>query len=888
MLSGLFGGILNWGYDYKAGPIERLFTYESFEGDPDSPGGYILHTDGSATLGLRYRPIGLTATPNDIIRKSIQGIKDSFPPFEEGELANRIQFQIMFRRDQYMPQLRDDFDELKEYAAEKANNERVERAVDMVEQQRQMIMDMAHDGVLYEDEYYIFITYNMTEQESYWTKVRNMVKGAGKILTDDAVQDIRDKTATKLATLEEVYQRLIQELNSDPFGGAKGLSANDLFKTLQNFLNPASERPRPYEGSYEADGSTERMARDTFDFSPDDQNAHIQCGREAWSLFRMSEKPNRFEPGMVNQLTTIPMPFRMVLSFRFMKETEAHGRAKSTLKSAQMLANRQTDDEGNLTGDKVFWFLEDNHQAIKAYEDAQAFRKRLRSSHEKTFACEFDMRFVVRQPPNSRELNTFRKQVRDIQADVRPVEHYGRKFEFLSTLPGMEKFPRENIEMFENVVNMVPMTGGVRNEDARPIFVMPNSYGSYTKYDPFDRQGDQNNWHKFVVGTSGGGKSVFNSFKNYMYYLYEDALIYIVEAGDSAKNYVEGLGGEYMTLGQADSPTINPLFGLYDPPDMEDEEALQDFLFRQRNLNIQIISSLCFKDNREAIARHRNVIGQAIRIAVEAGKNRGTEPTYSVVYKVLTDVIPDQGNEKTVERAKEVADRFAEYVGTGIYADILDGKNEIPLDENPMGFNVENILQDRVIRDEVFTLIIQMINSNVPRYRKERVAFIDLDEYHAYAKNEQTKDDVSYSVRTYRKLGAACTVLTQGPGDFDDELGKVFLDNCKDQLYFALGRGCEDELKGLHDFNDKEIRRAMDNKVVPGSYSKLLIRCPWGTEQCRLHIPEKTMELFETDFRMVSDDDEVADESAAEKGETEDLDPTGESLGAEAEAEAES
>lgn len=276
--------------------------------------------------------------------------------------------------------------------------------------------------------------------------------------------------------------------------------------------------------------------------------------------------PNLTQPGILDDLNHLGMPYRWVT--RFIPLDKAIATRALTRLRRQWFAKRKSITA--LLREVMFnepTPLLDSDADNKAF-DADAALQELGADHvafgyltatvvvwDKTGSGAAEKMRAVERVIQSRGFSIIRETVNAVEA-------------WLGSLPGhVYANVRQPLVHTLNLAHLVPLSavwaGPVHNShlDGPPLFHAETS-GS-TPFRLSTHIGDVG--HMLIVGPTGAGKSVLLTLMALQFRRYPDAQVYIFDKGFSARAAVLGMGGDHHTLGANGSLAFQPLADIDRP-----------------------------------------------------------------------------------------------------------------------------------------------------------------------------------------------------------------------------------------------------------------------------------------------------------------------------------
>ena len=340
--------------------------------------------------------------------------------------------------------------------------------------------------------------------------------------------------------------------------------------------------------------------------------------------------------------------------------------------------------------------------------------------------------------------------------------------------------------------------------------------GQLMQFDPFYRLGGAGNYNVVMLGPSGSGKS-FALQEMVRTHLNKDRAVFIMDIGASFKNLCGISGGELVQFNGENAISLNPFASLSGSGaryrqalnmwgrGIGREEILEktgltpdklDALLAGKNTEVddkieimeikaaasspargEPASYFVTKDSivyaKTILATMCGVKGQnreeAIleRAVLEGVARYGETLNVTLLSDVLAALTDKSG--ASIDRARELADSLFPFTKSGVHGRFFDNANNISFKKILTVFELEELVNDRVLLGVVVEIILMQIISQFLCGDRKRYFSIIVDE--AWMLLDYAPTLLERLVRTVRKYGGSLVICTQDLGSFDNESG---------------------------------------------------------------------------------------------------------------------
>lgn len=321
--------------------------------------------------------------------------------------------------------------------------------------------------------------------------------------------------------------------------------------------------------------------------------------------------------------------------------------------------------------------------------------------------------------------------------------------------------------------------------------------------------------HALVSGKSGGGKSVYGN-DLIASGLRTGGRFWVLDCGGSYKKLTEILGGTYVSYAAPNPPRLNPCGSA--PPDGSCPPETNSFVR-------DWVAEMATRGEATLSVRDQNLVSIAVRSAF--GAKPGREVFLSDVQDALLGLAPEH------PAAKDLAVSLSDYVKDGPYARIFDGPNEIDF-TNPL---VAIDLAGAALEKPVQSVLVMALMYGIAQASKAWVTedkYLLVDEAWALLKSPSVRGFIENLARTARKHRLALVILSQQITDLDGEAGRAILAQMSYKICLYQDPDAIPAAARLLELGFRETDLFRTLKTIPGLYSELFMKTPYGSGVARL------------------------------------------------------
>ncbi len=477
-----------------------------------------------------------------------------------------------------------------------------------------------------------------------------------------------------------------------------------------------------------------------------------------YSVISLKELPDATLPGMMQRFATLGFP--LVISSQLLIPDQVKV-LKGYKKRLKKMVAAQKDGDGNY---KV------NPEAEEAERQLKQVAIEIVSSSLKT--VRLSLSIVVR---TSRQAVTF-TQLEEAERELANrtqevlnsfqrmngakavVETIAKRRIFINTLPGMgEMDKREQDMLTPNASDLVPADMPWTGTRRSPLILLETPYRQLIPYSMFDPE--LANGNGLIFGMSGSGKTVIAQ-EILLMGTRSNALVSILERGDSYLPLVELMGGQMIEMSLDSSQTINP----WDLPRNESEPSKNQIAFL-KNLTRHMLGEHTPQDYD--IDLLDSILLDAIGATYRRCGSRVANPIplFSDLAAELAHWQDRDRNDTINQMARLSATKLRAWIEGGPYAQLFDQPTTIDLENPWLYFNIERLKDDPRLESAMSLLI-----AHAATYRGSglngRRSITMLDECWALLESPHLAGAVVQLFRTARKRDASVWGISQTPEDF--------------------------------------------------------------------------------------------------------------------------
>lgn len=535
------------------------------------------------------------------------------------------------------------------------------------------------------------------------------------------------------------------------------MTHNDIFIEITRALNPLAEdrvHYRPPENSIWYESARSQMANVNIE---DEQDDYLKIGGLLYSWITLKDPPDATFPGILRELVVMDFPVVINAELTLPNQAKAVKQYKSRLR--KMMA-AQRDFHGGFRINVDAQVAES--QLVKVLQD-------LISSSLKS--CQISLTVAVRTsvPVGNR---FEREEAERILADRRQrtlhalarmngargiPETLAQKRLFFAGLPAMAgENKREMDALTLHAADLLPIEMPWQGTPNSPTILFETPYRQLLPFSPFDSS--LSNANLLIMGASGSGKTFLTQLFLLMLARL-NALVSILESGDSYRPLVELMGGRVINIDLEGRETLNP----WDLP-LGQTAPSNDKIAFLKNLTLHMLGDSPGSD-RSLI---ENLLSDAINRTYKRCSIRYSNPipTFNDLREELAQWRDEERMQRTIDEAHLAAIKLRQWTGEkGIYARLFDAPTTMRLDSNWLFFNVEGLRSDARLETAMSMLIAYTMATRADG-RSGQPSITILDECWSLLDSPALAPEVVQLFRTARKRNSSVWGISQTVEDF--------------------------------------------------------------------------------------------------------------------------
>ena len=376
----------------------------------------------------------------------------------------------------------------------------------------------------------------------------------------------------------------------------------------------------------------------------------------------------------------------------------------------------------------------------------------------------------------------------------------------------------------QNVAHLLPLYGGMKGHQ-QPVQILLNRLGEPVFLNFFSSQIAP---HAIVSGQPGSGKSVFAN-DLILNARRRGARVVVLDRGGSYQKLCETLGGAYVALDAKHPKRINPC-GASDgegncPEDVNN--FLRDWLIE-----------ICTHGRNDLPVKDGNLLSIAVRKAFAA--RPGTEIFLNHIEVALRGLAAEH------PVAKDLAICLSDFAGSGPYARLFDGPNEIDF-TNPF---VAIDLAGAALEDAVAGVLVMAIMHYIAdsaRQWPHAEKYLIIDEAWTLLRSAAAARFIVNVSRTARKNRLSLVVVSQQVTDFEGPTGQAIVNQAPYKVFLRQNAQAICAARSFLGLTPREVELYQSVDTVKGRFSEMLVKTPESTGVARLVPDPFTYWLTTTD-----------------------------------------
>lgn len=351
------------------------------------------------------------------------------------------------------------------------------------------------------------------------------------------------------------------------------------------------------------------------------------------------------------------------------------------------------------------------------------------------------------------------------------------------------------------------------------------------------------NRNKFILGSSGSGKSFFTNRLMRQYHE-QGAHLVLVDVGDSYKGLCELRGGVYFTYEEHKPISFNPFF-IVGRPDVEKRESLKTLL----------VTLWKREDERVSQAEYVSLSTAITDYYATLAKTPGMRASFNTFYEFLQGPFSDYLKTEDVRMQDFDIKNFLyvlrPFYRGGEYDYLLNSESDLNLvQETFIVFELDNI-KDHPILFPVVTLIIMDTFISKMRTLKGIKKVILIEEAWKAIAKEGMAEYIKYLFKTVRKFDGEAMVVTQEIDDIVNNpiVKDTIINNSDCRILLDMNKFIKrfDEIQRMMGLSDKEKSQVLsinlNNRRGP-KYKEVFISL--GGKESKVYGVEASLEEYAT------------------------------------------
>ncbi|MGO9209434.1 MAG: VirB4 family type IV secretion system protein [Terriglobales bacterium] len=538
---------------------------------------------------------------------------------------------------------------------------------------------------------------------------------------------------------------------------ARRMTHNDIFLEIKRALNPLADDRVPYrppEQSIWYESARSQMANVNIE---DEQDDYLKLGGLLYSWITLKDPPDATFPGILRELVVTDFPLVVNAQVMLPDQAKAVKQYKSRLR--KMMA-AQRDMHGGFRVNVDAQVAE--HQLVKVLQDL--ISSSLKSCQMSlTIAARTSKRIRNRLEHEEAERILADRRQRTLHAIARMngargiPETLAQKRLFFGGLPAMAGENKREIDALTlHAADLLPIEMPWRGTPNSPVILFETPYRQLLPFSLFDS--GLGNANLLIMGASGGGKTFLAQLLLLMLARL-NALISILESGDSYRPLVELMGGRVINVDLEGTETLNPW-------DLAPGETTpnNDKIAFLKNLTLHMLGDSPGSDR----SLLENLLSDAIARTYKRCSIRYSNPipTYNDLREELAQWRDEERMQRTIDEAHLAAIKLRQWTGEkGIYAKLFDAPTTMRLDSNWLFFNVEGLRADAKLETAMSMLVAYAMATRATG-KTGQPSITVLDECWSLLDSPALAPEVVQLFRTARKRNSSVWGISQTVEDF--------------------------------------------------------------------------------------------------------------------------
>jgi hypothetical protein len=308
------------------------------------------------------------------------------------------------------------------------------------------------------------------------------------------------------------------------------------------------------------------------------------------------------------------------------------------------------------------------------------------------------------------------------------------------------------------------------------------------------------NAHGIIAAATGAGKSFFTN-DMIMQYKRLRSLTFIIDVGRSYRKLALMYGGEFVDFDADDPILVNPFMGRFDE---DKQDSLTEF----------VMSIITFNPRNKLDGVDEATIERAIVETYEQAGHREV---------ILEDVLERLRSRDAGERGPYIAELLFKYSKKGRFARYINGNNNLSTGKDLIVFNLDRI-KNKELQAVYLMVIIQYIREVFEKTPPGVIKQLFIDEAWGLLENQESAKFLETGYRTYRKLNAGITCITQNPEVdlLQKPSGRAIISSAENVFLLQQKPEVVTMIAKPFQFSDVDVENLKGVKTVPGYYADIM------------------------------------------------------------------
>jgi hypothetical protein len=530
------------------------------------------------------------------------------------------------------------------------------------------------------------------------------------------------------------------------------LTDQEMFLEAKRTLNPLGNDVLPYRQGLEYRSARSQVVNVNIE---DEQDDHLKIAGFLQTWVTLKDLPDSTFPGLMRELVNLEFP--VVVSTEVLIPDQARIVRAYKRRLLRMQAAQR-----------------DIHGAFKINIEAQVAQEQLVKTLQDVVAsslrvCQCSVIVGLRTSKPIRSSRE-REEAEQVLADRRQrvlhaitrmngargmTESLAQKRVFIASLPGMaDENKREQECLTLHAADLLPVEMPWPGMPNSPAILLETPNRQLAPFSPFDPA--LANANMLFTSQTGGGKTFFVQML-LMMLARTNALISIIERGDSYRPLVELMGGRVIEVRLDTGETINP----WDLPLGETVPSREQVAFL-KGLTRHMIGDSPGADTTLI----DSVLSQAIEATYKRCSIRYANPTPT--FSDLRDELRqwrERDSQRAEDEAKLAAIKLSSWTENGIYSRLFDAQTNIRTSDQWLFFSIEGLGSDPKLETAMSMLIAYAMAGRTSGARGQASITV-LDECWSLLDSPVLAPEVVQLFRTARKRNSSVWGVSQTLEDF--------------------------------------------------------------------------------------------------------------------------